>query len=197
MNQHLPTTLTVSIPNAITGQTLSGIWTPNEAEREAAWELCVEIATRVPFIPLRENEGLLTEALGSMATVFKETRTILRSRGFALAEHRRGELSFAVLAGHLLNQILRPVTGYWHPQLEEWMGKPHPDKGKLGHEQAWPDYQRLRDLLVQLREPLAEYVKLFAQASGAAEFVRIQSDNETRLYNSLRRARAQGGAGTS
>src|SRR6476661_3794583 len=99
----------VAIDLPRTGVTVSGSWRPSDVERSAAWDLCVELATRVPVIPLREDEGLLTEALASMSAVFGSVRDILRRHGPGVAVSRPGELSFAVLAGHLINQELRPV----------------------------------------------------------------------------------------
>lgn len=42
---------------------ISGTWEPDEAERRAAWELCVELITRVAVVKLGTAEGLLREAL--------------------------------------------------------------------------------------------------------------------------------------
>ncbi|MCX5559308.1 hypothetical protein [Streptomyces sp. NBC_00038] len=39
------------------GVEVSGYWEPNNEERRAAWELYVELVTRVPVVPLREDEG--------------------------------------------------------------------------------------------------------------------------------------------
>src|SRR6266536_2347761 len=44
---------------------VSGTWVPDDAERQAAWELYVELTTRIAVVPLGPNEGLLREALSS------------------------------------------------------------------------------------------------------------------------------------
>jgi hypothetical protein len=36
---------------------LSGEWEPNDTERAAAWELYVELITRVTTVPLKPDEG--------------------------------------------------------------------------------------------------------------------------------------------
>jgi hypothetical protein len=41
-------------------------WKPNDAERDAAWERYVELATRIAVVPLRGGEGLIREALTSL-----------------------------------------------------------------------------------------------------------------------------------
>jgi hypothetical protein len=57
---------------------VSGQWAPDEAERQAAWEMYVELATRITIQPLAPGEGLLREALTSYYSLFATTRTILR-----------------------------------------------------------------------------------------------------------------------
>ena len=189
----LPGTVNVVInfPDALPGPTFTGRWTPNPTERQASWEMCIELSTRVAVVPLRTNEGLLSEALGSMHAIFGETRGILRRNGPELAIHRRGELSFAVLAGHMLNQVLRPVTAYWHPQLTQWTDGREKSLGALEKEASFPSYERLREVLDAIRTPLTGFATVFAEVSGAQEFLRIQLDNETRLYERFQRERVQ------
>src|SRR5437016_864259 len=40
---------------------ISGTWEPNEDERKAAWELHVELVTRIAVVPLGADDGLLRE----------------------------------------------------------------------------------------------------------------------------------------
>jgi hypothetical protein len=78
---------------------VSGSWVPDDAERQAAWELYVELTTRVAVVPLGPNEGLLREALSSLHSLFPVTREILRRHGPGVApagEEKR--LSVAYLA---------------------------------------------------------------------------------------------------
>ena len=65
---------------------IKGTWEPNEDERKAAWELYVELITRVATVPL--EHGLLREALTSLYTVFASSREILRR---IRPGHRRAE----------------------------------------------------------------------------------------------------------
>ena len=53
---------------------ISGKLTPSRAERLAAWELLVELASRTSVAPLREGEGLIREALSSLYTIYGWTR---------------------------------------------------------------------------------------------------------------------------
>jgi hypothetical protein len=175
-----------------TGTTIAGTWRPNEAERFAAWELTIELATRVPVIPLRDDEGMLTEALSSLHAQFGAVRGILRRHGPDLANSRTGELSFAVLAGQLVNQVLRPVLAYWHPLMENHMDQCPSGTGKRDHERNFDEFARLKNLIVRdLRADLLEFTDAFAKASGCGEFVRVQLDNEDRLYSEFRRQQAR------
>ena len=36
---------------------LSGVWRPDQAERDAAWELYVELVTRIAVVPLAPGHG--------------------------------------------------------------------------------------------------------------------------------------------
>lgn len=100
---------------------ISGTWKPDESERQAAWELYVELVTRVAVVKLRPEEGLLREALSSLYSVFDSTRQILRKYGPAVAQPKEGgDLSFGHLSVTVLNTVLRPVLAEWHPLLLEY-----------------------------------------------------------------------------
>src|SRR5579883_3481187 len=58
-------------------------WRPDEAEKQAAWEIHVELVTRVPMTILEDDRGLLHEALTSFYSLFQTTRIILRQLGLS------------------------------------------------------------------------------------------------------------------
>ena len=86
---------------------LAGRLTPRPADRVAAWELYVELATRIATQPLPPNAGDEKTALESVAGLFPLTREILKRHGPACAECAR-------LAIPVLNQFIRPFTARWH-----------------------------------------------------------------------------------
>ena len=53
---------------------ISGTWEPNDVERHAAWELYVELVTRVSVVPPQADQELLREALTSLNSLFTTTR---------------------------------------------------------------------------------------------------------------------------
>lgn len=146
---------------------LAGTWEPNDAERQAAWELYIELITRVAVVPLPAGQGLLREALTSLYSLFETTRQVLRAHGPHVAEPRpEGQYSLGHLAVAILNLALRPVLASWHPLLEEWEATRPPDRSHSEHERAWPHAAQLREDLDHLRTTLAQWASLLAAANG-------------------------------
>lgn len=79
----------------------------NDADREAAWDLYVEMLTHVTTQPLPSNVGHEETALTSVYSLFPTTREILRRRG-------RNAIHFSKVAIPVLNQVVRPFTAKWH-----------------------------------------------------------------------------------
>ncbi len=86
---------------------LEAEFAPQDPDRAAAWELYVELLTRVATQTLPAQEGDEESALESLHSIFKETREIMRRHGSGCGE-------FAKLAIPVLNQIIRPFTAKWH-----------------------------------------------------------------------------------
>ena len=78
-----------------------------EADKDADWELYVEMLTRIVTQPLPSEAGDEKTALDSVYSLFSTTPDILRRRG-------RGTIQFSKVAGPVLNQIVRPFTAKWH-----------------------------------------------------------------------------------
>src|SRR3954466_2378808 len=87
---------------------LKGTWKPSDEERAAAWELYVELITRVSVVPLQN--GILREALSSFYSLFAVSREILRKYGPRIAEPKPdGQYNFGFLTVAMLNFAIRPV----------------------------------------------------------------------------------------
>lgn len=82
-------------------------FTPRDPDRAAAWELYVELLTRITTQPLPVEHGDEKAALDSVHALFPLTRDILKRHGSGAGE-------FAKLAIPVLNQIVRPFTAKWH-----------------------------------------------------------------------------------
>ncbi|MET7378959.1 hypothetical protein ABZT08_09015 [Streptomyces sp. NPDC005526] len=146
---------------------ISGTWEPNDAERRAAWELYVELVTRVSVVPLRNDEGLLRDALSSLYSLFGTTRDVLRKYGPEVAEPKKdGQYNFGYLAVAMLNYGIRPLLAAWHPVLEDWESRRPADRSCRDHEQAWELAGDLRSSLRDTRAILTAYADLLASACG-------------------------------
>ena len=100
---------------------LKGVWEPDQSEQTAAWEMYVELITRVAVVEMGPSQGLLREALDSLYSLFDSTRAILRQHGPSVARVKgKGSYSFGYLAVIILNQVLRPVLAEWHPKLLDY-----------------------------------------------------------------------------
>ena len=78
-----------------------------QPDRDAAWELYVEMLTRIITQPLPLEHGDEETALNSVYNLFPVTREILKRQG-------RHCIQFTKIAVPVLNQIVRPFTAKWH-----------------------------------------------------------------------------------
>ncbi|MBA7663237.1 hypothetical protein ES703_71276 [subsurface metagenome] len=158
---------TISVTLKIPGITeIKGVWKPDKTEREAAWEIYVELITRISTAELKPGEGLLREALSSLYTLFNSTRNILRKYGPTVAQARgKDNISLGYLAVAILNTVLRPVLAKWHPLLLDYEGNKEPSISPLEHEQRWDKAKELRRELNGVRDILTDYAELLAQVA--------------------------------
>ena len=79
------------------------------SDKNAAWELYVEMLTRIVTQRLPSKSGDEQSALDSVHTLFPTTREILR-------RHGRDAIEFSKIAVPILNQVVRPFTTKWHTE---------------------------------------------------------------------------------
>lgn len=145
-------------------------WTPNEAERDAAWQLLVELVTRTASVGQLDTDGSLREAMTSLYSLFETTRTILKSAGPSAAPNKRnGELSLGIVAVRVLNECIRPFLSHWHPRLKD---HEHANEGSpaVAWEREWPEYDQCQTDLRALRETIRAYIDTLGRAAGTSEF---------------------------
>lgn len=144
-------------------------WGPVAAEKQAAWEIYIELITRVPLAILAENQGILREALSSLYTLFQITRTILRHLGPVRPRpDLLPEQSPAFLAVRMLNSTLRPLLVKWHPLLRDYEERRPTSLGVLEYERRWERYAELRREITGLRPALLDYARAFAHIAESA-----------------------------
>ena len=165
------TSVKVSLKLPVIGG-IEGTWKPDESERDAAWEMYVELITRISVAELKPDEGLLREALSSLYTLFDTTRKILRKYGPSIAQPKgKDDLSFGYLAVAILNVVLRPVLAKWHPLLIDYEGTKKSSVSPLEHERQWDKNEELRQVLNDVRGVLIEYANLLAQVAGVPSMI--------------------------
>lgn len=127
-----------------------------EAEdRNAAWELYVEMLTRIVTQPLPASAGDEQAALDSVHSLFPTTREILRRRG-------KGTVQFSKVAIPVLNQVVRPFTAKWH---REALSGAFRDTEKL---------KAFREQLEQLQADLRNYNRLLAEIAGVEDLTDLE-----------------------
>jgi hypothetical protein len=138
---------------------------PDEVQQRAAWELYVELSTRIAVQPLGPEEGLLREALSSLYSIFDATREILREAGPSVAQ---GPNSFGAVAIEVLNKGIRPFLTKWHPLLQAHEEKRSPEVSARDHERTWERAPEFRQEFVELQGQMMIYAEALARIAGVA-----------------------------
>jgi len=128
---------------------------PKTVDKDAAWELYVELITRVSTQTLLPEEGDEETALVSIYKLFEITREILRKQG-------RECIEFTKLAVIVLNQVVRPFAAKWH---------------KLSLENAFESKEKcdeFRKDLAELQVQLRNYTKLLANIAEVEDLTDIE-----------------------
>ena len=85
-------------------------WEPKDEDKTAAWELYVELVTRVATQRLDPDQGDEAASLESIYQLFPLTRETIKRNG-------RYCINFSRIAVVVLNQKVRPFTAKWHPRI--------------------------------------------------------------------------------
>lgn len=125
-----------------------------EDDQTAAWEMYVELITRITTQPLAPDEGDEATALKSIYNVFEITREILKSKG-------KNAINFTKIAIIVLNQVIRPFTAKWHKKMLN-------DAFKNIDECV-----TFRDELYALQMELVKYTKLLADLAMVEDLTAI------------------------
>ena len=127
------------------------------SDSDAAWELYVEMLTRVVTQPLPVETGDEETALDSVYSLFPITREVLRRRG-------RRAINFTKIAVPILNQIVRPFTAKWHGKRLA---------GDLADEDIRSEF---REELATLQEDLRNYNRMLASIAGVEDLTDLEED---------------------
>jgi len=78
-----------------------------DADKQLAWKIYIELATRITLQPLDRTEGVEKAALDSLYLFFTTSRNLIRDGGPEAKEAAR-------LGIFVLNEVMRPFTAKWH-----------------------------------------------------------------------------------
>lgn len=125
-------------------------FSPKDSDKDAAWDMYIELLTRITTQPLSDIDGIEKTALDSIYSIFGITRTIIK-------EHGRDCINFARIAVVILNQIIRPFTARWH---------------KLSSDGAFDDVEQckvFREELKELQIKLINYSQMLAEIADVED----------------------------
>ena len=132
---------------------------PTDDDQTAAWEMYVELITRITTQSLADDEGDESTALKSIYCFFGITREIIKSKG------RNAEL-FPKVAIVVLNQIIRPFTAKWHKKELE------------GAFQKTDECASFREDLKILQIDLIRYAKLLSDMAGVEDLTDLEKNDD-------------------
>jgi hypothetical protein len=130
---------------------------PSDYDKNAAWELYIELLTRIATQHLEPEHGDEKTALESIHSLFALTREVIKRQG-------RHCIEFTKIAIVILNQVIRPFTAKWH---------------RLAVQDAFKDdaeCQVFREELLQLQESLRKYSKMLADMAGVEDLTELEQE---------------------
>jgi hypothetical protein len=134
---------------------LEANWQPKDEDKDAAWELYIELLTRITTQPLPKEHGDEATALESVHKLFELNRNVIKSHG-------RQCIEFTKIAIVILNQKVRPFTAKWHKLMLE---------GKFEDTQHTIQF---RTELNQLQKALRIYTKMLAEMASVEDLTELE-----------------------
>jgi hypothetical protein len=132
-------------------------WKPQDEDKAAAWELYIELLTRITTQSLEESHGNEKTALESVYALFPLTRQVIKNNG-------RGCIEFTKIAIIVLNQVIRPFTAKWHKLSTE---------GVFEHSEMCSEF---RNELKQLQISLKIYIKMLADMAEVEDLTEFEGE---------------------
>ncbi|WP_328768637.1 hypothetical protein [Streptomyces sp. NBC_00286] len=145
---------------------------PGPVERAAAFDLQIELVTRVGVQPLAPDQGSLREALTSLHVLFSTTREVLHR----VAAETAAGLVLPHIAATLANEHLRPFLSYWHPALQQHEARRPDGTSPTAHEHTWDRAAEMRTDLDRLRLPLTRIAARLAELSSVDLLAELPPD---------------------
>ena len=128
---------------------------PDTADKSAAWEMYVQLLTRITTQKLPDDHGIEKTALDSVFSLFPVTREVLKRSGPSC-------IKFTQIAVIVLNQVIRPFTAKWH---------------KLSVEGAFDEPEKcktFRQELTELQIELKKYTHLLSDLADVEDLTDME-----------------------
>ena len=130
-------------------------WNPSEPDKNAAWDLYIELLTRITTQRLDTEHGDEATALASVFSLFSTTRQIIKDNG-------KDCIEFTKIAVVILNQKIRPFTAKWHKVSVS---------GGFAEDKTC---QTFRDELSELQNVLSIYTQMLAEMAGVEDLTALE-----------------------
>lgn len=151
---------------------IRGLIEPSDEERAAAYQLLIELATRLPYLRATSTDGRIRDALGCVDDLGDLTRSALRDNGVDTAGGSAGNLSLAVIAVRVLNEILSPVAARWRPLLDDHEARRGTQANAMSEvdwERMWPAAPECRSDLDAMVASVRAYIDTLSRIAGTPE----------------------------
>lgn len=130
-------------------------WNPSEPDKNAAWDLYIELLTRITTQRIDTEHGDEATALASVFSLFSTTRQIIKDNG-------KDCIEFTKIAVVILNQKIRPFTAKWHKVSVS---------GGFTEEET---RQKFREELSALQSVLSVYTQMLAEMAGVEDLTSLE-----------------------
>lgn len=130
-------------------------WNPSEPDKNAAWDLYIELLTRITTQQLDTTHGDEETALVSVFSLFATTRQIIKDNG-------KDCIEFTKIAVVILNQKIRPFTAKWHKVSVA---------GGFSNKETC---QKFRDELSTLQNILSVYTQMLSDMAGVEDLTNLE-----------------------
>ena len=134
-------------------------WKPGDEDKTAAWELYIELLTRITTQSISADHGDEKTALTSISSIFGLTRDVIKNNG-------RHCIEFTKIAVVVLNQVIRPFTTKWHGLSLD---------GAFENTESCLEFRRE---LEELQSVLRVYTKMLADMAGVEDLTELESDKK-------------------
>mgnify|MGYP006428918767 CR=1 FL=1 len=137
---------------------LDATFKTSSEDSNAAWELYIEMLTRIATQKLPDEYGDEKAALDSIYQLFPLTREILK-------KYKTRCIEFLKIAVPVLNQIIRPFTSKWHTLSL---------KGAFEYKE---NCDKFREDLKDLQSYLKKYMGMLAEMAGVEDLTELEENS--------------------